>query len=124
MNMDTWIAVGGVVVGLVLAIPLHIAANRVDTYLDKHKLIKSRRSKEQALAEYKRIEAFRNGTKDRYPYYIFLSAGAMIFAIGSATCLILTALKYVDFMDLPNPLLILAFLFGVLSVLFLAVIAG
>jgi hypothetical protein len=132
MNIETnfWGLVGivGVIVGLVLTIPLNIASNlltpRVINYLEKRKLIKSNRSKEQELANYKRVEAFKNGTSDRYPYYILLATAAVISTVGSATCLVLLALQNWNVFDHLNPvLLLLVFVLAVLAIMFMVVIA-
>jgi hypothetical protein len=125
MNIGFWL-------GLVFAIPVgiitSIVGNRltrnVDAFLEKRKLIKSHRSKQQELAEYKRIEAFKHGTKDRYPYYILLATSTVICAVGLATCLVLAVLGYGDFIGLPNPLLLGAFLFGIFAALFIIVVAA
>jgi|HubBroStandDraft_6_1064221.scaffolds.fasta_scaffold354781_3 fatty acid desaturase len=127
MNIETnfWGLVGvvGVVVGLVLTIPLNIASNlltpRVINYLERRKIIKSHRSKEQELANYKRVDAFKNGT-----IYILLATATVICAVGVATCLVLAVLGYGDFTVFPNPLLLLAFLLGVFATLFMVIIAG
>ena len=116
------------VVSLVLVIPLGIASNlltpRLLAYLEKRKLIKSNRSKEQELANYKRVEAFKNGTRDRYPFYILVATAAVISSIGSATCLVLLALQNWNVFDFCNPvLLFLAVLLPVLAILFMIVIA-
>ncbi len=128
-----WGIVGFVfsIVALVLSVPLGIASNllalRFLAYLEKRKLIKSNRSKEQEIANYKRVEAFKNGTRDRYPYYILLATAAVISAVGSATCLVLVILKYWDVFNFPDfPLLLtllLTFLFGVFAAVFMVIIA-
>ena len=53
-------------VGVLCGIASILLAPPLITYLEKRKLIKSNRSKEQELANYKRVEAFKNGTRDRY----------------------------------------------------------
>ena len=116
------------VAGLVLVIPLGIASNlltpRLITYLEKRKLTKTNRSKEQELANYKRVEAFKKGTRDRYPYYILLASSAVISTVGSATCLVLLALQNWNVFDFLNPvLLLLAVLLPVFAILFMVVIA-
>lgn len=128
-----WGIVGFVfsIVALVLSVPLGIASNllafRFLAYLEKRKLNKSNRSKEQEIANYRRVEAFKNGTRDRYPYYILLATAAVISAVGSATCLVLVILKYWDVFDFPSfsllLALLLAFMFGVFAVVFMVVIA-
>jgi MFS family permease len=113
---------------LILAIPFSIVGNlltrKVDAFLEKRKLVKTNRSKEQELANYKRVEAFKNGTRDRYPFYVLFAIAAVISAVGSATCLILLALQNWNVFDSLNPvLLLLAVLLGVLAVGFMIVIA-
>jgi hypothetical protein len=115
---------------VILAIPLSIVGNlltrKVDAYLEKRKLIKFNRSKEQELANYKRVEAFKNGTRDRYPYYILLATAAVISAVGSATCLVLVILKYWD-VDFPSFPFVLAplftFVFAIFALVFMVTIA-
>jgi hypothetical protein len=131
VNIDWGIVIGLAVaiVSLALAVPLGIASNlltpRLIAYLEKRKLIKSNRSKEQELANYKRVEAFKNGMRDRYPFYILLAIAAVISAVGSATCLVLLALKDWNVLDSLNPLLLLlTFLLSVFGVLFMAIIAA
>ena len=68
-------------------------------YLEKRKLLKTHRTREQDLAAYRSIEAFRNGGRDRYPAYIALAVISVISAIGSATCALLVALKYWDVIE-------------------------
>jgi hypothetical protein len=72
----------------VLAIPLGIATNlltpRVVSYLDKRRLIKTGKTRKQALLIYNRIRAFQEGRRDKYPYYILLSGTAALFGIASS----------------------------------------
>ena len=60
-----------------LSIPMGVATNmltpRFVAYLDKRKLIKSHRTKEQDIAAYRSIEAFKNGARDKYASYIGLA---------------------------------------------------
>jgi hypothetical protein len=93
VDVGSWIGV----VSLALALPVGVASilitPRLVAYLEKRKLIKSHRSKEQDLAAYRNIEAFKNGTRDKYATYIAMAVLSVIFAIGSATCVLLVALK-------------------------------
>jgi hypothetical protein len=58
------------ITALVLAVPMGITSNlltpRLVSYLEKRKLIKARKTREQALQIYNRIKAFREGKRDRY----------------------------------------------------------
>jgi len=104
MDTGSWLGIAT----LILAIPLGVLTNLLTpwlvAHLEKRKLIKSHRTKEQDLAAYKSIRAFKNGTKDRYPAYIALGTMSVILAIGSATCVILAVLTggLVDDSLIPN----------------------
>jgi hypothetical protein len=94
MNFD--IALWVSVVSLVLIVPLGIASNlltpRLISYLERRKLIKTRKTKEQALRTYNRIKAFREGRRDKYPYFILLGSSAVLLAIAASTMVIVVLL--------------------------------
>jgi hypothetical protein len=73
MDISLWLGVAA----LALAIPLGVASNlltaRVIAYLEKRKLLKSHRTKRQALVVFNRIKAFKEGKRDRYPFYMILA---------------------------------------------------
>jgi hypothetical protein len=79
-----------------MGVATNMLTPRFVSYLENRRLIKSNRSQEQDIAAYRRVEAFKNGSRDRYATYIALSALSVIFAIGGATCVLLLALKYGD----------------------------
>jgi hypothetical protein len=58
---------------LVLAIPLGVITNlltpRVMTFLERRKLIKTHKTRRQALESYDRMRAFHEGRKDKYGNY-------------------------------------------------------
>jgi hypothetical protein len=129
VSIGDWLGV----VSLVLAIPLGIASSllttRLVSYLEKRRLIKTHRTREQDLATYRNIESFKNGTRDKYASYIALAVFAVNFAICGATCLLLLLLKYGDLGEtglLPSQptvfLFVLTFLFLLLSLVFIIVI--
>jgi len=117
-----------------LSIPMGIATNmltpRLVAYLDKRKLIKSNRTKEQDIAAYRSIEAFKNGTRDKYPSYIALAVLSTGFIMGGCTCFLIAVIEHrilkMDFFALPElPGLLLSILIGLffgLGLLFLALI--
>jgi hypothetical protein len=94
-NVDTSIWLG--VAFFLLSIPMGIATNmltpRFVAYLEKRKLVKSNRTKEQDIASYRQIEAFKNGTRDKYASYIGMAVLAIFFAIGGNTLLILMTIR-------------------------------
>jgi hypothetical protein len=118
VDIGAWIGV----TSLVLAIPLGIASGlltpRLVTYLQQRKLIKSHRTKEQDIAAYRSIEAFKNGTRDKYPPYLAMAVLSVNFAICGAVFVLLIALKYGSIDEttlLPSQLTIF---FSLLAVLF------
>src|SRR2546429_2579145 len=94
MNIDIALWIG--VASLVLAVPLGIASNlltpRLISYLEKRKLIKTHKTRQQALQIYSRIRAFREGRRDKYPYYILLGSSAVLLAVAASTVVIVVFL--------------------------------
>jgi hypothetical protein len=118
----------------VLSIPMGIATNmltpRLAAYLDKRKLIKSNRTKEQDIATYRSIEAFKNGSRDKYASYFMLAVLSIFFANAGFACVLFWALKFgnlnLDFKLEDLPSLFLGFLAGasfMLSFVFLLILA-
>jgi hypothetical protein len=112
-----------------MGIATNVLTPRFVAYLEKRKLIKSNRTKEQDIAAYRSIEAFKNGTRDKYASYIGLAVLSVIFALGGATCVPLLALKYANLgetavlLSPPHVFLpLLMILFLLLSMLFLIII--
>jgi hypothetical protein len=129
VDISVWLGVSF----FLLSIPMGVATNmltpRFVAYLEKRKLIKSNRTKEQDIAAYRIIEAYKNGNRDKYASYIGSAVLSVIFALGGATCVLLLAVKYpnlgetVVLLNLPHVfLLLLIILFVLLSMLFLIVI--
>ena len=79
---------------------------RLVSYLEKRKLIKARKTREQALQIYNRIKAFREGKRDRYPFYMLLVGSAVISAIGASTIIIIVVLMSPEFQNM------MVYLFG------------
>jgi len=109
------------VISLVLTVPMSIASiiltPRLLSYLEKRKLIKARKTREQALQIYNRIRAFREGRRDRYPFYILLSSLAMFFAVAASTIIIVVLLISPELIVL---WLVIAFMLAFLSAILLA----
>jgi hypothetical protein len=80
------------------------------------------KTKQQAIRQYKLIAAFRKGTKDKYAYYLFIVAWAVICAIASATATILVVLLNPE---PTNPLIILVLIavgFFVIAILLVLIV--
>jgi Mg2+/citrate symporter len=82
----------GLLLGTIFSIPAGIVAillaARVTSYLERRKLIKTRKTRQQALQIYKRMRAFREGKRDKYPYYMVLVSLAIVCAIVASTIVI------------------------------------
>ena len=82
-GLDIGASVG--IIGLVLAVPVgvmsHVLGHRFLLYLEKQKLVRGDRTRQQAVSMYKRIKSFHNGNKDRYAFYLALIGWAIIFTI-------------------------------------------
>jgi sensor histidine kinase YesM len=112
--------------GLLLAVPLGIASGiasnlltpRLLSYLENRKLRKTNKTRQQALQGYNRIKAFREGKRDKYPYYMLLVSAAVICATVASTMVIIV---FVISPEFPNAVLwlMIAFIFAMLSVAFL-----
>jgi hypothetical protein len=122
MGIADWLGV----LALVLAIPLGVASNvltpRLLRFLENRKLIKRSKSKQQALQHYQHIKALRDGSKDKYAYYMLLLGLSVLSAIAASTILISTFI-FAPLYDLHLMLLLFAFVLAFMSVIFLAVIS-
>ena len=101
LDMGAWLGI----IALVLAVPVgvmsHVLGQRFSAYLEKQKLVRGDRTRQQAERMYKRIKSFHKGTKDRYAFYLALIGWVTIFAIASATFTILLALINPDILYSP-----------------------
>ena len=123
MDIDAGLAVA--VIGLVLAIPLGIASNlltsRLISFLEKRKLIKTHKTRQQALLVYNRIRAFKEGRRDRYPFYLLLAALSVICAVAASTIVIVILLILPSF-ETVGTSLVVAFGLAVISLALLLVL--
>ena len=87
MDSQFWL---GVIVTVILGLPgayvIAILANmhtpRLVEFLESRRLLKKHKTRKQALEMFNRVKAFRDGTRDRYPFYILLATAALICGIG------------------------------------------
>lgn len=116
MDLSAWISV----IALALVIPLGVATNlltpKVTGYLEKRKLIKFNRTKEQDIATYRNVEAFKNGKRDKYASYIGMAVLSVFCALAANTCIVIAVLRYqtlaqAELLNLPNLFLVLAAIF-------------
>jgi len=109
-------------IALVLAVPLGVAllTPHVMAYLDKRKLIKTRKTRAQAILIYNRIRAFREGRRDKYAYYFLLASSGVLCAIASSTIFIAVLLTSPSF-DWVLISLLIAFILALFAV---ACVAG
>jgi hypothetical protein len=108
---------------LLLSFPLAVAgtlfAPRLLRFLENRKLIKTNKSKQQALQHYQHIKALREGRRDKNAFYMLLVGVSVLSAIAASTILISTFIL-APLNELLFMLLLLAFVFAFVSVIFLA----
>jgi hypothetical protein len=78
-----------IVVTYAISILAYFHAPRLQQFLHNRRLLKQTKTKTQALVEFNRIKSFRDGTRDRYPFYILLASGSILSAIFSSTLFII-----------------------------------
>jgi TRAP-type uncharacterized transport system fused permease subunit len=98
MDSQFWLGVIiTVVVGLPGAYVIGILANmhtpRLVHFLESRKLLKTHKTRQQALRIFNRIKAFRDGTRDRYPFYILLASAAVVCGIIASTLILVTVFQ-------------------------------
>ncbi|HEX3936564.1 MAG TPA: hypothetical protein VHX43_03585 [Xanthobacteraceae bacterium] len=89
LDFSAWVSI----LALILAIPLGVASNllayRFSSFLERRKLIKTHKTRQQALQGYERIKAFHEGRRDRYPYYMLLMGSSFLIAIAAASIVVI-----------------------------------
>ena len=78
----------GIPVAYIVGILAHMHAIRFGHFLDNRKLLKKAKTKQQALFIFNRIKAFKEGRRDRYPFYLILSSSAVCCSIIAATLIL------------------------------------
>jgi hypothetical protein len=88
-------------VGIIIGIPISyvigmvaiLHAPRFVQFLDRRKLLRKTKTKKQALMVFTRIKSFREGTRDRYPFYIILASSAIMCALLASTLLLVLLIQ-------------------------------
>ena len=80
----------GLWIGIALSIPLSILANiltpRLLSYLERRKVLKTTKTRQQEQLIFDRTRAFKSGKRDRYAFY-FVCAASAIFCMIAASAL-------------------------------------
>jgi ABC-type Co2+ transport system permease subunit len=120
MDISLWLSV----TALALAIPLGVASNlltaQVIAYLEKRRLLKSHRTKQQALIVFNRIKAFKEGRRDRYPFYLILASSAACCSVIASTLILVACIQQ----DLSFETRIAVALFALIGALMTIVLLG
>jgi hypothetical protein len=120
----------GVIITLIVGIPgayimsvlAHMHTPKFVQFLESRRLLKTHKTRQQALRPFYRIRAFRDGTRDRYAFYIILASGAVISAI--VACALFFILSQAPEYPLPIEYGVPLFLGPVASVLSLGLLSG
>ena len=104
MDEQFWVWVGlilTVVIGLPGAYLMGVLASlhtpRWSEYLQNRKLLKTRKTKQQALLTFNRIKDFREGKRDRYPFYIQLGTGSVLCAVFASTMILIISNQVLEY---------------------------
>src|SRR5580704_10589143 len=95
---DFWL---GVIITLIVGIPvaygIAILANmhtpRLVQFLDRRNLLKTHKTRKQALRVFCRIRDFREGTRDRYAHYIILASSAIVCAVAASMLVLIVVFQ-------------------------------
>ena len=125
MDSQFWL---GVIVTVILGLPgayvIAILANmhtpRLVHFLEARKLLKTHKTRQQALQIFNRISAFRDGTRDRYAFYILLASTSVICAVTASTLIIITVFQHEFPLAVPFAIIILlAIMAGLVTLILL-----
>jgi hypothetical protein len=127
MDSQFWL---GVIVTAVVGLPgayvIAILANmhtpRLVQFLESRKLLKKHKTRQQALRIFKRIKGFRDGTRDRYPFYILLASAAAVCAIIASTLILITVFQ--NEFPLAIPFFVLVLLAAIAALTMLLLLTG
>jgi hypothetical protein len=124
MSQESWISIViTLIVGIPIAYGLALLANlhtpRLVQFLDRRKLLKTHKTKKQALAVFNRIKAFREGKRDRYPFYIILAGAAISLSTGGSTLILISVLQQEASLEFRVILFVLALISILIALLIL-----
>jgi hypothetical protein len=108
----------GIPVAYIIGIIAHMHAMRLTHFIDNRRLIRKYKTKKQALLVFNRIKAFREGKRDRYPFYLILASAAISCAIAASTLILIAFIQQGFSIELRMILLLFA-LIAVMVVLIL-----
>jgi hypothetical protein len=87
----------GVVLGMPVAYLIGILSNvhaiRFMQFRDNRKLLKKAKTRQQALLIFNRIKAFKEGKRDRYPFYMILASTAVCCSTLAATLILINVIR-------------------------------
>jgi hypothetical protein len=109
----------GIPVAYVIGILTHMHGIRLERFLENRDLLKKRKTREQALVAFNRIKAFREGKRDKYPFYMILAGVAVTLAITASTFVLIAVIVSVS-LELRLILLLLGLLAALIAIILLA----
>jgi len=124
MSEESWLViivtlVASVPVTYVIAILATMHAPRLVHFLESRKLLKKEKTRKQALDFFFRVKAFRDGTKDKYAYYILLASGAVVSSIIGSMLVLITVFQNEFPVAIPFAVIILLAVLAALMTLIL-----
>ena len=128
-NVDWTTLILGAALGVLFGAPVayligilsNVHAIRFMQFRDNRKLLKKAKTKQQALLIFNRIKAFKEGKRDRYPFYMILSSSAVCCSIIAATLILIVVIQQ----EFSFEIRVILFLFALIAVLMtIACLAG
>lgn len=76
-------------IAYLIGILSNVHAIRFMQFRDNRKLLKKAKTKQQALLIFNRIKAFKEGKRDRYPFYMILASSSVCCSVLAATLILI-----------------------------------
>lgn len=104
---DGIILVVGIIGGYVAAVLGGLHSNRWANYFNNRKLLKTRKTKQQALVAFNRIKEFHERKRDRYPFYLLLATSSILCAIFASTMILIISNQVHEYPIAPEYMIVL-----------------
>jgi hypothetical protein len=89
-NVDWLTLVLGIILGIpvayVIGVLAHMHTPKFVHYLESRKLLKTHKTRQQAIAVFNRVRSFHDGRRDRYAFYIICAVGSVLSGLVATIC--------------------------------------
>jgi hypothetical protein len=127
-NVDWTTLILGAALGVLFGAPVayligilsNMHAIRFMQFRDNRKLLKKAKTRQQALLIFQRIKAFREGKRDKYPFYMILASSAVCCSTLAGTFIVIDVIRQDFSFEFRTVLGLLALIAVLMTVAFLA----